>query len=127
MKDLYWRNHLRPRETDPRRIHDSDGSPEDQAAAFAILLNPRKKGQYDRAHAMLSQIGYVRRHLGLEERSGWQRYHGDFLRPEKGMGDRLRCLGDRLGGAPTLAVALVGLIVLVLVAVLTVLLEQSAY
>lgn len=81
MKDLYRRNKLAPRESDRIRIHNSEGSEEDKEAAFTILLNPRKKAEYDRAHATLSHIGYLRRHLGLGGKSGWRIHHSDFLDP----------------------------------------------
>lgn len=79
MKDLYRRNKLRPRESDPVKIHNSAGSEEDQEAAYTILLNPERKAHYDRVHTTLSQIGYVRRHLGLAGKSDWRARHGDFL------------------------------------------------
>lgn len=81
MKDLYRRNKLRPRESDRVKIHNCDGSEEDKEAAFTVLLNADKKAKYDRAHATLSNIGYIRRHLGLGGKSNWRLRYGDFLDP----------------------------------------------
>ncbi|MEX1033494.1 MAG: SH3 domain-containing protein [Cellvibrionaceae bacterium] len=79
MKDLYRRNNLRPRETNRVKIHNCDGNEADKDAAFTILLNQDKKAEYDRVHATLSAIGYVRRHLGLVGKSNWRKRYGDFL------------------------------------------------
>lgn len=81
MKDLYRRNKLRPRESDRVEIHNCAGSDADKEAAFTILLNDEKKVQYDRVHSTLSNIGYVRRHLGLGGKSNWRVRYGDFLHP----------------------------------------------
>lgn len=81
MKDLYRRNRLRPRESNRLRIHNADGNDEDREAAFTVLLNERKKREYDRVHATLSKVGYIRRHLGLGGRSSWRRHYEDFLQP----------------------------------------------
>lgn len=83
MKDLYWRNGLRPRETDRVKIHEAAGLEEDRGAAFAILLNAAKKAQYDSAHLALNRVGYLRRHMGLAGRANWRLHYGDFLEPAK--------------------------------------------
>lgn len=81
MKDLYRRNKLRPRESDRVEIHNCAGSDADKEAAFTILLNDEKKAEYDRVHTTLSNIGYVRRHLGLGGKSNWRLRYDDFLHP----------------------------------------------
>lgn len=81
MRDLYRRNKLRPRESDRVEIHNCAGSDADKEAAFTVLLNAEKKAEYDRAHTTLSNIGYVRRHLGLGGKSNWRLRYDDFLHP----------------------------------------------
>lgn len=83
MKDLYWRNGLHPREEDRVKIHAANGADEDREAAFAILLNVKKKAEYDAAHLALSRIGYLRRHIGLAGGNNWRAKYGDFLEPAK--------------------------------------------
>lgn len=81
MKDLYRRNKLAPREGDPVKINNCSGSEEDREAAFHILLNPERKALYDRSHAALSHIGYIRRQLGLAGKDNWRVRYGDFCEP----------------------------------------------
>lgn len=83
MKDLYWRNGLRPRESDRVKIHGARGSDAEREAAFTILLNDEKKLEYDSAHRALSRVGYLRRHLGLTGKGNWRATYGDFLEPMK--------------------------------------------
>ncbi|MCW8195217.1 hypothetical protein F6455_10505 [Proteobacteria bacterium 005FR1] len=83
MKDLYRRNKLRPRESNRVKINNSRGSEGDKEAAFTILLNAERKTHYDRVHAVLTQVGYVRRHLGLAGKSEWRSNYGDFLSPHE--------------------------------------------
>jgi hypothetical protein len=88
MKDLYRRNKLRPRETDPIKIHNCEGCDEDKEAAFTILLNADKKAHYDRVHVTLSTIGHIRRHLGLAGKSNWRTHYADFLHPPEPVAGR---------------------------------------
>lgn len=83
MRDLYWRNGLRPRESDRVKIHAAAGSDQEREAAFTILLNDEKKAVYDSAHRALSRVGYLRRHLGLAGKGNWRAEYGDFLEPMK--------------------------------------------
>lgn len=82
MRDLYRRNGLRERESEQVKIHDAAGAAEEREAAFSILLNPRRKPEYDAAHLALSRIGYLRRHMGLVGRDNWRHRYADFLEPE---------------------------------------------
>lgn len=78
MKDLYARNRLDPREPDQGRVLNCEGGhEEDREAAFAILLNEKKKQVYDQAHSALEAIGYIRANCDLNN-VDWGRKNSDF-------------------------------------------------
>jgi len=78
MRDLYLRNHLAPRESDPVKINNCEGGfAEDQEAAFSILLNDERKRVYDQTHQALEIIGFIRGHCDINTKA-WSQKNGDF-------------------------------------------------
>ena len=77
MKDLYRRLNLSDDASDAQiRTAIASAEPALRDAAELILLDPRRRGVYDRNRRLLLAIGELRAHLGLNFTRFWAR--GDF-------------------------------------------------
>ena len=79
MKDLYKRNRLHALESNLVQIHNcKSDNPDDNEAAFAILLNKERKQGYDKVFTTLSVIGRLRQEFNIEGNNNWSNKYSDF-------------------------------------------------
>lgn len=83
MKDLYGRLNLPPYASTNaiRAALELCRDPQIKADAQAVLLDPKHRAAYDRAHRLLSAVGTLRRRTNLHLRPFWARSgNQDFSR-----------------------------------------------
>lgn len=80
MKDLYRRVGLQAYESSRNQILACKGDFQDTEAACSILLDQKKKSEYDRVYAALSIIAEARQRLEVRTSSRWRQTYSDFYR-----------------------------------------------
>jgi hypothetical protein len=82
MKDFYQRLKIAPyAEEATVRAALADADPPSREAAEFVLLDPKRRRIYDRDHRLLTMIGELRMHLGLNYTRFWARQeYRDFWR-----------------------------------------------
>jgi hypothetical protein len=87
MRDLYRRLNVRPY-APPEEVRQALASFDMEALrpdAERVLLNPRRRQSYDRAHRLLVTVGQLRTRLDLQLRPFWGRSgNQDFTAPRHG-------------------------------------------
>lgn len=76
MRDLYRRLNLRPyapADEVKQASASADVEPSLRADAERVLLHPRHRQSYDRAHRLLTTVGQLRTRLDLQLRPFWAR------------------------------------------------------